>query len=159
MRRRWGWLIGSGTWSASGGQMANDLHTVNASQFRKTGLSDADTEVAFSYYAEASNGGSYDFIFYPRWEDSNNRLRVEMSAGQMVLRERVSGTWTALDTDTAADTDLDTWYNVRIVSDGADVTVWRGEQGAQMSEVLSPAAAAATMTIGFMRFVVHPISQ
>ena len=39
-----GWLIGSGTWSASGGQMANDLDTEIASQIRKTGLSDADTE-------------------------------------------------------------------------------------------------------------------
>jgi YD repeat-containing protein len=50
------------------------------------------------------------------------------------------------------------WYDVRIVADGANVTVWRGEKGGAMEKILETSSASITTT-SYLRFENAPYSD
>jgi hypothetical protein len=41
------------------------------------GLTDGDTDIRFSYYADASKGGSYNLLMFFRYVDGSNQVRFK----------------------------------------------------------------------------------
>ena len=141
-----GWSVGGGTWSASN----HYLEQTGSGGAIYLSHSDDDYDARFSYYRDS--GTSYLLVYF-RFVDWNNYMSLLITDTQMVLRECVSGTGTDLDTNTSADSDLDTWYEVRIECDDDDVIVWRRDRdaGGEMTEIFDETGVSNTSTarLGF----------
>jgi RHS repeat-associated protein len=74
------------------------------------------------------------------------------------LAQKINGgSYQYLDTETIATTE-DAWYDVRVVADGGNVTVWRGEKGGAMEKILETSSASITTT-SYLRFENAPYSD
>jgi len=74
------------------------------------------------------------------------------------LAQKINGgSYQYLDTETIATTE-DAWYDVRVVADGGNVTVWRGEKGGAMEKILETSSASITTT-SYLRFGNAPYSD
>ncbi len=64
-----------------------------------------------------------------------------MKPHKMSLLQKKAGQYTVLGQNFQATTEQDKWYDVYLECEGADVTVWRGESGGAMAQVLSTSSA------------------
>ena len=142
-----GWTVGAGTWSASSGAMRNTVTSESWSYFSRS-QSDADHDLQFTYVCNDDSDSGYTLRVEARFTGwSDDRLCLYVEPDMMILKEMVNGgSWTWLSTNTSADTDEGTEYNVRMECDDDDITVWRGEVGGGMSQVLSTSSATVTST-------------
>ena len=142
-----GWTVGAGTWSASSGAMRNTVTSESWSYFSRS-QSDADHDLQFTYVCNDDSDSGYTLRVEARFTGwSDDRLCLYVEPDRMILKEMVNGgSWTWLSTNTSADTDEGTEYNVRMECDDDDITVWRGEVGGGMSQVLSTSSATVTST-------------
>ena len=99
-----------------------------------------------SYYNGDTSSDANFNVINVRHVDYNNRIRIAFKPSEAIIQEADGGVYTRLETNTAADTDEDTWYDLRIVADGANVTVWRAERGEQMEIILDVSNASVTST-------------
>ncbi|MCF6283610.1 MAG: RHS repeat-associated core domain-containing protein [Candidatus Hydrogenedentes bacterium] len=149
-----GWSGDTGSFSVSGGVLKNTLDT---SVWRLLYLSetDADHDLRFDYIRYSTTGTAQNIL---RYTDSNNMLYLEVKPTKLILRQFDGGTLTTLDTFTTT-VGEDTWYDVRAVLDGANVTVYWGEQGADFDEVMSTSSATETTTARAATFRAGPNSE
>ncbi|MCC6695245.1 MAG: hypothetical protein IT365_06415 [Candidatus Hydrogenedentes bacterium] len=136
-----GWAVTSGTWQASG----NYLEPTHASNWNgiKQSTTDADNEVRLRYRINDTSNGSAALVVRGRYVDDNNLVQVAVRPGSVALEQIAGGTPATLDSESAASTQ-DAWYNLRIESDGGDVTVWRWADGDMETKVLETASASVT---------------
>jgi len=127
-------------WSASNGfrvllESSADFTSIYRSN------TDADLEMQYRYFTSTS--GYWGQVYF-RFDDFNNYAVVQMTDSKLRLFEKVGGTTTVLDENTSAPTATSTWYTVRIVADGSDITVYRSEDGEMEEEVLSATTSQLT---------------
>ncbi len=126
-------------WDASNGYLSK-TSTANYGDVRVSNTN-ADVGVRFSYLNEDTSTSTLSAPVKFRFVDWNNFVQVSIQGDRMKLVKRVGGTYSTITENTSATTTQDTWYDVRILCEGSDVTVWRGLRGGQMSQVLSTNAA------------------
>jgi YD repeat-containing protein len=63
-------------------------------------------------------------------------VQLDVAPSSISLREKVSGVWTVLGTNSALSTTQNAWYDLRIKFKGARIEVWRGLRGGAMELVL-----------------------
>lgn len=68
---------------------------------------------------------------------TGKRLRLNLREDEASIHDYNGSSWTQLDVDTAADSDEDTWYTVRIVADGATLKVYKGVKGGTESLIFN----------------------
>ncbi|GMW03109.1 MAG: hypothetical protein AMXMBFR84_42450 [Candidatus Hydrogenedentota bacterium] len=130
-----GWTVSSGTWSASGGVLADTVANAANDLIWKVDQDEADYDTTFRYRRTSSIG---DVLFWARYTGVNDFVRVEFYGGGTASIRQTDGGATAYpDTNNSLPTTQNVWYNVRVVADGADLTVWRWEDGDMPEEVLS----------------------
>jgi len=101
---------------------------------------DPDIEFQLDYLERTAGSGQANI--YPRFQGLGNWLAVEITDAQLRLIEAVGWTQTVLDTNTSATTTNGQWYTLRIVADGADITVYRQTGDGVEEEVLSGTTGA-----------------
>jgi len=141
-----GWSSSS-SWSVSNGYMERSSGTTG---FYRSNT-DADLELWFSYCNGDTSSNDYASSTYIR-NASPDYVRVWIAPDRMRLLQKSGGDYTTLATNTSATTTEDVWYDVHVVCDDSDITVWRGQRGGAMSQVLSTSSATVTTT-DYLMFV------
>jgi len=123
-----GWTVSSGTWSVVSGE----LHQTSESFARiyRGSTSWDNYEVSFSYKSEDDGGQGGDRVgMYFREYDGNNKYFASFAPGEARLQRKLNGIWATLTYNPYVDTELSTWYDVRVVADGSTLKVYRdGEE-------------------------------
>ena len=114
-------------------------------------ITDGTVEMSLRYRSGDTSNASYWGYVWVRYADGSNRIRLSFEPGKVALLEQYLGAYTTLDQDTSFTTAQDTWYNYRIVADGAHIEVWRNEDGQMPVKVLETNSSQMTTTasIGF----------
>jgi YD repeat-containing protein len=119
---------------------------------------DADLDLRFSYACGDASDSNYRIYAFVRRPDASNWVAVFLYPGWAKIAQRIEGgSYQYLDTEAIATTE-DAWYDVRVVADGANVTVWRGEKGGAMEKILETSSASITTT-SYLRFENAPYSD
>ncbi|MDZ4858828.1 MAG: RHS repeat-associated core domain-containing protein [Candidatus Hydrogenedentes bacterium] len=139
-----GWTV-SGTWSASNNMLES---TGTGAPFLSKSNTDADNEVSLRYRINNTSNSQTRAYIYPRFTDWNNHIWVRIFPGSIDIYKIVGGTPTQLASASTTSTQ-DTWYNLRIVSDGNNVDVYRWADGAMPTNVVSTTGANYTSTSEF----------
>ncbi|MCP4645139.1 MAG: hypothetical protein GY851_32155, partial [bacterium] len=132
-----GWST-SGTWSAASNYMENTVLSANWRYFNDDRAHD-DGVLEFSYTlsSDSTAANPRAVVAFRRVSAGNNLLRLDLYESTAILRKCVGGTYTTLDSDATADSDLDQAYRVKVVMDGSDTEVWWGEEGGTLELILS----------------------
>lgn len=123
---------------------------MNATAHRRA-ISNGTVEMSPKNRSGDTSNASYWGYVWVRYADGSNRIRLSFEPGKVALLEQYLGAYTTLDQDTSFTTTQDTWYNYRIVADGAHIEVWRNEDGQMPVKVLETNSSQVTTTasIGF----------
>ena len=108
-------------YNSQAGVVSGELHQTSESFARiYRGSTDwEDYEVSFRYKSEDDGGQGSDAIcMYFREYNGDNKYCAKFSPGSAWLGKKSGGDWYGLDSNAEADTELSTWYDVRIVADG-----------------------------------------
>ncbi len=107
--------------------------------------SDADSEQWTSYYVDPSTTatGLYARV-WARYDTGSENIAIYLKGTEMRIYQLDNGVGTFLATNTAADTNKGVWYEMRIVADGTNLKVYRGERGHAMEEVFNTTVAVTT---------------
>ncbi len=149
-----GWTVSTGTWDASNHYLtcSTSLGGIYKSYSYS---SSADADLWFSYYDGDTSGTSYYMKVYLR--DSFDNVRLEIYSNQMALKEYdySAGTTTTLATSNATSAQ-NTWYDVYVRCDGANIQVYRAQRGSgsEMTQVLSTSSSAVNAS-GFLRLMTY----
>ncbi len=149
-----GWTVSTGTWDASNHYLtcSTSLGGIYKSY---TYSSSADADLWFSYYDGDTSSTSYYMKVYLR--DYLDHVRLEIYSNQMALKEYdySAGTTTTLATSNATSTQ-NTWYDVYVRCNGANITVYRAERGSgsEMTQMLSTSSSAVRAS-GFLRLMTY----
>ena len=135
-----GWTLGGGSATAASGYM----QTTGYSNFHRTN-SDADLEQWISYYVDPATTatGLYARV-WARYDTTDENIAIYLKDTEMRIYQKDDGVGTFLATNTAADTTEGVWYEMRIVADGTNLKVYRGERGHAMEEVFNTTVAVTT---------------
>jgi len=133
-----GWTVGNGTWSATNNDLRDTVSNAANDYIWFYGQDDDNNEMRFRYRRTASSGVVTAWV---RHAGANDLVRVEFDATVANLKQTDGGVATTLDTDSSVTSAMNTWYNVRIVCDGATVKVYRWTDGNLETEVLSTSSA------------------
>ncbi len=135
-----GWTVGTGTASAASGYM----QTTGYSNFSQNNT-DADLEQWISYYVDPSTTatGLYARV-WARYASSTENIKIYLKGTEMRIYQKDDAVGTYLATNTAADTNKGVWYEMRIVADGTNLKVYRGERGHAMEEIFNTTVAVTT---------------
>ena len=135
-----GWTKGTGTASAAAGYVETTGYT---SLYRSN--SDADLEQWISYYVDPATTatGLYARV-WARYSTGDENIAIYLKDTEMRIYQRDNAVGTFLATNTAADTNEGVWYEMRIVADGTNLKVYRGERGHAMEEVFNTTVAVTT---------------
>ena len=135
-----GWTLGGGSATAASGYM----QTTGYSNFHRTN-SDADLEQWISYYVDPATTatGLYARV-WARYDTGDENIAIYLKDTEMRIYQRDNAVGTFLATNTAADTTEGVWYEMRIVADGTNLKVYRGERGHAMEEVFNTTVAVTT---------------
>ncbi|GMW02575.1 MAG: hypothetical protein AMXMBFR84_37110 [Candidatus Hydrogenedentota bacterium] len=130
-----GWTVGSGTWSASNAVLSDTVANAQNDLIWKYDQDADDFEATYRYRATCTGGG---LAFWPRHDGPNDIVIVAFdNTGTGFIRQTDASVTTYLDTNGSCPSTQNVWYNVRVVADGANITVWRWEDGDMPEEVLS----------------------
>ena len=145
-----GWT--AGTWTVADGVLTNPNTT--AYHWLRKATTDEDLAAWWSVRENDDTDANRRTYVYLRDDTvGGNRLQVLQFHGSIAIYEYINGTGTFLDSANVT-IDKDVWYDYYAVADGANVTVYRGERGGPMTEVLSTTAADATMPTTRMQLYV-----
>ncbi|MBI5095750.1 MAG: hypothetical protein HZB26_25360 [Candidatus Hydrogenedentes bacterium] len=127
-----GWGANGG-WSAATGAMKNTTQSGWSWFYRSQTPANADMQLSYCWNTAATGGRMY---VRPRCLSNANSDRVELVVypSWMWLRQFVNGVMTDFGTWNTTSTQ-DTWYDLRVVCDGASVQVWKGPKGGTMTLV------------------------
>lgn len=137
-----GWTVASGSWDASATYLKNTVRTGSAVTIATT---DANNEVRLRYLCEEQTDANSGAAVYFRCS-SGSYAYARIQPTQMQLMQYSGGQYTTFQTNTNATSSYNTWYNLRIVADGANIQVYRNQDGAMEELVLSTTAATVTST-------------
>lgn len=146
-----GWTVASGTWSASNNYLSDTVANAANDAIWKNDFTDDNHESRFSY-RKISTGSSEHLYYNIRYLDANNYIRVDLKGdGTARLLQNSAGTQSDLATNNSVSVSTNTWYDVRVVADGATVKVYRKTGTNMESEILSANTATVTSSskVGF----------
>ena len=129
------WTV-SGTWTAASGYLAYTSGGIlpNAS----TSQTEEDFDLWFSYYLGDTSAGKSMSVRL-RF-DGTDIDYMSIAADQISLSSITGGT---LDTNTGYSTLQSTWYDCYVKIRGTSITVWCGQQGKGLEQVLSTTSASS----------------
>ena len=135
-----GWTVGTGTASAAAGYVETTGYT---SLYRSN--ADGHLEQWISYYVDPATTatGLYARV-WARYANTDESVTIYLKDTEMRIYQKDDGVGTFLATNTAADTNEGVWYEMRIVADGTNLKVYRGERGHMMEEVFNTTVAVTT---------------
>ena len=131
-----GWNVSAGIWSASTGRLRGTADGGSIWRNQTAGNLEADIK----YLRETGSTTAY-FIVYPRYINGQNYTRVQLQSGQILVDEYQNATWVTLGSTSAGAISDNTWYDLRIVCEGYNISIWKGPHGGAMSQVLSVTSA------------------
>jgi hypothetical protein len=138
-----GWAQAASTWTVTDG-VAKNVVSVFPARYLEMNNTDPDNEVRFDYINH-SNSGTPSFnllVAEVRRQGSANMLRVWIREDTMFIQKRVNNVNTTIAQDTSVDSDDETLYRIRIVSDDDTITVYRAEEDGLESQVLTATDSA-----------------
>jgi len=145
-----GWT--GGTWTTTGEVVTNPNTT--AHHWLRKANTDEDFAMWWSVRENDDTDANRRTYVYLRDDTAaGDYLQIQQFSGSITIREYVNGVATYLDSGNFT-IDKDVWYDFYAVADGANVTVYRGERGGPMTEILSTTAADATMATTRMQLYV-----
>ena len=143
-----GWTTESGTWSAKCGYLSPDDATVESRIWTSQTASNAD--IWFSYrQGDVSDSSLVSDCVIRASGATGSRVRLLlMPTVARLIEESGAGTLTLAECNWA--TVADAWYDVRVLTNGAHITVWRGLRNEPMQQLMDGTASVLnTAYLGF----------
>lgn len=126
------WNNWSGTWSAANGYLEKtntDSNGVLGKYFPEF-----NNELLISY--RCSDVTTTDFCYVRFLTAGSDAVLVYIYPSLIEMKEYVSGQFVQTDSETITTTQ-DAWYDLKVVVDGGNVTVWRGPKGGALTQILT----------------------
>jgi RHS repeat-associated protein len=158
-----GWLLGGGTWNVTADGMAKNDVNPSSTPYMYQSTTDADNEIRFSYvnhhaHTVPTEERKNQMYVSVRYVNSSNYVRVYLQENQASIYQKDAGVTSDLDINDDADSDPDTLYHVRIVSDDNTMTVYRAEDGEAEEQILTTSSVTELGT-GKLYLVIRKQAQ
>jgi hypothetical protein len=96
-------------------------------------MADADIELRFSYtnHSATTPASANQLNAYARYVDASNLVMVVLREDGAWLQQKDGGVCKTLASDTSVKSTANTLYHLRVVADGANIKVYRAQDGQQ----------------------------